>query len=357
MPKVSVIVPVYKVEKYIKECVDSLVNQTLKDIEIILVDDGSPDNCGKICDEYADKDSRVKVIHKKNEGVSKARNDGIANATSDYIMFVDSDDWCELNMCEVAYNTITEKEADIAIFTNFYSYSKSEMTDFKFPTFLQVTDKKNIEILQMTVLARKFIKLLDSELDYGGITAPWSKIFKKEVIKNNEILFNVNVKGLFDDGLFVMESLQYSNNVILKNIPLYHYRIIETSIVNSFNPNKIQIYNTIFDEIEIFMKKYNKDNNFKNAYYARMIIYFVVSLKNYYFNRLNNKKMTQKLRELRQLIKTPRYSEAIANCSQKHLSKTQKIYLNLCKLKSAILIMIFYKLKEIYDYFKRRKLK
>ena len=98
VPKVSIIVPVYKVEKYLRKCIDSIINQTLKDIEIILVDDGSPDNCGKICDEYAAKDTRIKVIHKENGGLSSARNAGMEVAEGEYIGFVDSDDWIESDL-------------------------------------------------------------------------------------------------------------------------------------------------------------------------------------------------------------------------------------------------------------------
>ena len=98
MPKLSIIVPVYKVEQYINKCIDSILNQTFTDFELILVDDGSPDNCGKICDEYAQKDERVRVIHKENGGVSSARNLGIDEAKGEYVSFIDPDDWIDLDM-------------------------------------------------------------------------------------------------------------------------------------------------------------------------------------------------------------------------------------------------------------------
>ena len=115
-PFVSIIVPVYNVEQYLPRCVDSLINQTYQNIEIILVDDGSPDNCGKICDEYAKQDQRVKVIHKPNGGLSDARNVGIENSQGDYLMFIDSDDWIELNTCEILYNASINYEADVIVF-------------------------------------------------------------------------------------------------------------------------------------------------------------------------------------------------------------------------------------------------
>lgn len=100
----SIIVPVYKVEKYLERCVESIINQTFEDFELILIDDGSPDRCGAICDEYAAEDERIKVIHQKNQGVSVARNAGLDVATGDYICFVDSDDWIELDCLKTVYD-------------------------------------------------------------------------------------------------------------------------------------------------------------------------------------------------------------------------------------------------------------
>ena len=112
-PKVSIVVPVYKVEEYIDRCLDSLLNQTLKDIEIILVDDGSPDNCPKICDEYAQKDARVRVVHKQNEGLGYARNSGMEVAVGEYIAFVDSDDFVDIRMFEELYDVARGNDSDV----------------------------------------------------------------------------------------------------------------------------------------------------------------------------------------------------------------------------------------------------
>lgn len=116
MTNISVIVPIYNVGAYLHQCLDSLVDQTYKDIEIILVDDGSTDDSGQICDEYASRDERITVFHKRNEGLSSARNTGVNVASSEYIMFVDSDDWVELNFCEKAYMELRHYNADLALF-------------------------------------------------------------------------------------------------------------------------------------------------------------------------------------------------------------------------------------------------
>ena len=115
-PAVSVIVPVYNVEPYLHRCVDSLTGQTLTDIEIILVDDGSTDGCGRICDEYAAADPRVRVVHQENAGLSEARNAGIDRARADYLMFVDSDDWVEKDYCRIPWEIARSQQADLVMF-------------------------------------------------------------------------------------------------------------------------------------------------------------------------------------------------------------------------------------------------
>ena len=117
-PKVSIVVPIYNVESYLERCIQTLLNQTLKDIEIILIDDGSPDHCPQICNEYAQKDSRIKVIHKKNAGLGYARNSGLEIARGKYLAFVDSDDYVEANMYEILYNKIKDSNSDV-VFCNY----------------------------------------------------------------------------------------------------------------------------------------------------------------------------------------------------------------------------------------------
>ena len=120
MPTISVIVPVYKVEPYIRKCVDSILGQTFSDIQVILVDDGSPDQCGKICDEYAKQDNRVEVIHKENGGLSDARNEGVKYATGKYILFVDSDDYIAEDLVEKTVEVAETQNCDIVLFDYYY---------------------------------------------------------------------------------------------------------------------------------------------------------------------------------------------------------------------------------------------
>ncbi|MDD3173534.1 MAG: glycosyltransferase [Herbinix sp.] len=168
MPIISVIVPIYKVEKYLDRCIKSIQNQTYKNLEIILVDDGSPDNCGVMCDEYAEKDDRIKVIHKANGGLSDARNIGIEASTGDYIVFVDSDDWLDLDMIEVLYNIGIKYKADIVecSFRNVYSDWIIEET------------KCTAEIVEGDSL-----KALEGMLDWKYFKpVAWNKLYKRSII-------------------------------------------------------------------------------------------------------------------------------------------------------------------------------
>ena len=149
----SVIVPVYRVEQYIEKCVNSILSQTLADIEVILVDDGSLDNCVKICDNFANKDSRVKVLHKKNEGLSAARNTGLTLAESEYISFVDSDDYLAEDMLELLYNNIIKYSADISICGLYDCYEDKKIPQYAKNELLVVDNK---EALRLALEGEKF---------------------------------------------------------------------------------------------------------------------------------------------------------------------------------------------------------
>ncbi len=224
-PKVSAIVPVYKVEPWIRECMDSLVNQTLKEIEIICVDDGSPDNCGKILDEYAAKDNRIVVIHQENKGVQEARNAGILRATGEYISFVDSDDYLQTNAYEVAYNAAHTPNTETGV----------DILQFRFRAFRDENDSRIIvdnNYSEGTINSISFYLGTDYHYTYG--TGCCTKLFKSELIKNYSLKF---IKGIrpADDTCFLYMALGRAKNV--KTIPttLYNYRIYNSSLSHSMS--------------------------------------------------------------------------------------------------------------------------
>lgn len=209
--KISVIVPVYKVEEYIERCIDSIINQTYKDLEIILVDDGSPDNCPKICDIYAEKDNRIKVIHKQNGGLSDARNKGIELAKGEYILLVDSDDSIIETACEELARIIEKEEADIICF-NANEIGKDNM-------FKSANDKNYI-VLDNKETFKKYIKR-DSIRNEA-----WSRIYKTELAKAIKYPIGILAEDLATAHQFILNA----NKIIYYDNSLYNYYHRENSI-------------------------------------------------------------------------------------------------------------------------------
>jgi len=207
---ISVIVPVYKVEQYLPKCVDSIINQTYQDIEIILVDDGSPDNCPAICDEYARRDKRVKVIHKNNGGVSDARNAGINIAKGDYIIFLDGDDWLCMDSLENVADTAERTVPDI-ITGNVICYNSQSI---KTSISQEVYKKDKIEY--------SFASAMKCFTDKGILWPPFRFIIKRSFIIENKLFF---MKGILHEDLeWVPRALSAASSFALLNEPFYCYR-------------------------------------------------------------------------------------------------------------------------------------
>jgi len=211
---ISVIIPVYNVEKYVERCLDSVINQTYKNLEIILIDDGSTDNSGKICDEYVKKDNRIIVVHKENGGVSSARNIGIELANGDYIGFVDSDDYIEKEMYENLFNNLIKYNVDISM-CNYYIEKNSKKTFHKH-------DIKDILLINNKA---EFFELLNSNYYKGFL---WNKLFKAEVIKKFKLKNDIHV---CEDLLLVSQIADFSNSFCFDNKCLYNYVMRENSAI------------------------------------------------------------------------------------------------------------------------------
>lgn len=213
-PLISVIIPVYNVEKYLNKCVESVVNQTYKNLEIILVDDGSPDHCPHMCDDWAQKDARIKVIHKQNGGVSSARNVGLAVATGRYVAFVDPDDWLDVE----AYDCLIQMmQPNSMVVFNTWLYSENQYTKiFRFDTDKIVGSN---EILYKVV-----------RTDLGG--SCWNKLYDLAVIKKFGIQFDITLK-VAEDYDFFYEYSKKIDRVFLTNEPYYFYRMHSESVTNS----------------------------------------------------------------------------------------------------------------------------
>lgn len=229
---ISVIVPVYNVEKYLPQCLNSIINQTYENLEIILINDGSTDNSGNICDEYAKRNSRIKAIHKENGGASSARNIGLDICKGDYIGFVDSDDWIELDMYESLYKYMREKDVDITCFGFSYAYINKNLYHNSPENFLY---SKN----------PKFMYEIFSNQYYGEMMC--NKLFKKFIFDG--IRFPEN--KMTEDAFIFFDILEKVNGVYISAERKYFYRMRDNSVTHSeFNPKLLDC----LDLNEYFLK-------------------------------------------------------------------------------------------------------
>lgn len=211
--KMSIIVPVYKAESRLELCIESVLNQTYSNIELILIDDGSPDKSGEICEEYASRDKRVKVVHIPNGGVSNARNIGIQNATGEYITFVDSDDTLEKGTYQIALKYLEETGGDMIAYGMVFEYYE----DVKI-VHHQVKQIESALLLSRQEYKSKFFNLYETNY----LSSCCNKIFKASILKDNNIKFNNNLV-VYEDLEFVLRYLIYTNKIVAMPNILYHY--------------------------------------------------------------------------------------------------------------------------------------
>ncbi len=241
---ISIIIPIYKVEKYLDKCVTSILNQSYQNLEIILVDDGSPDGCPAICDEFAKKDKRIKVIHKTNGGLSDARNVGIESASGKYIAFVDSDDFVNKYYVETLYNTLIETGADLSICD--YVYVKED-------EIVDTNEKLEPATTEVFEGAKKFEQIY---LEKGvRFVVAWNKLYKSEIFKNNDVRYPIG--KIHEDEFIIHEVLNVCKKVSFTSVPLYYYLIREGSIMNqTLSEKNIPVYSALEKRVLFFKEKY-----------------------------------------------------------------------------------------------------
>ncbi len=266
---ISIIVPIYKVEKYIRQCVESIIAQTCKDIEIILVDDGSPDNCPSICDEYANKDSRVRVVHKENGGLISARKAGLEASSGEYACFVDGDDWIEPDMYEQILRTINETNADCVITQFYYEYPNNPTkSDYKLNRKLYVREEIENEIFPTMLFDNQYYR-------FGIYPNCWTKVFKRELLEKHLMDTDDRIR-MGEDIAFTYPCLMECQTIAFVDRALYHYRINPESMTKAYDSN---LQNIIYLPYEALVKKsaqLNVDLSSQLPYYLLYLVNFVI---------------------------------------------------------------------------------
>ena len=321
--KVSIIVPVYNAEKYIKQCLESIISQTYENIEIIVVNDGSKDNSLNILKEYVKKSNKMKLVDKKNGGVSSARNAGLKEATGEYITFVDSDDWLEKNAIEIMLRNI--KDFDI-IQSSYYINA-----DIKFNQKENNTD--DINKIKRDILMKNYI----TDSNTGALRCVWGKLIKREAIKN--IKFEESIY-LLEDGLFLYECMDNIKKIKFIKENLYHYRKLNDSACNRFNEDQLSQYDNIAKKLKKLLKE-DEEYIYNKVMFECLMTYISRVIK---YRKFSRKEMIKKIKNI---CSEEKYQNVITNINKDILNTKEKVTLFFIRNNMFYSLFLICRIKDI----------
>lgn len=344
MIKVSVIVPIYNAEKYLVQCLDSIVNQTLKDIEIILIDDGSTDGSAEICKMYL-SDSRVSYYHKENEGLAAARDDGMMRANGEYIGFVDSDDWIKPDMYEKMYTAAKSNDSDV-VFCNCIQNENGHRFNRELPVGAYDRDKIKSEVLPQTLA---FISK-----DGGKRAIRWSncmRIYKKDTLNKNNIKFDRRLRRSQDLQL-TYESMLVAQNFYYIDEPFYHNRVVLDSLSRGYTKNMWPLYTYL---IEILYKDTENftEMDLMDQMHLRAFFFATDCIENEMKPLCPNDKKT-KIRLIEEIMNDPICERFYGHIPVEKLNPLYRKYYELIHKKKAARILSFTKNYKRRQEFKRK---
>lgn len=332
-PTFSIIVPIYKVNpEYLGVCVNSILMQTYEDFELILVDDGSPDDCGKICDTYAEQDGRIKVIHQKNQGVSVARNSGIASAKGEWILFVDADDWIDADALEILKTKVQNNLCDILIY-RLVKNGAGRITELEYnlnSEYLYDTSQfEDKELFYRRVIDIPYVK--------KGVTVPiyysMDKIFRRSFLIKNGLMYPAGL-AKSEDKVFIAQCFEKAHYIYHINEQLYYYRMNDESICHRYSSNLDQqrkimavILKQIAERMDIELGEMSGDKSYKKITegYTRFLFGIIsdVLLLQYYHPDNPNRKNRRK--EAIKFLESEPFKSVINEVLYKDLSTAVKL--------------------------------
>lgn len=346
MVEISVIVPIYNAEKFIKKCVKSILCQSFTNFEVILVDDGSSDASPSICDAFAKKDLRVKVIHKKNAGVSAARNTGIQAATGKFICFIDADDWYEKDALQILYLAQQVNDADL-IYADVYNVNKKKKCYVHvFGKPFDLNGKDICYKLQLACVGYGYKPFPQKGWSISGVGSVWNKLYKTEIIKNNNLGYYFDTDEIYEDNLFTISYLNYADKVCYVNKPIYNYRQTSSSSIHRFRPQRRETSLKVFENTKALFNV--KDKAFQKAFNILVIRQISEMLRVYFFNSQNDKSFFKKCSELKETISSKDYHDAICNVDLHKLNKPHKLTAITAKTGSPFIIWLGYILRSAF---------
>ncbi len=307
-PSISVIVPIYKVEPYLRQCLDSIVRQTHQNLEILLIDDGSPDGCGAICDEYAEKDARIRVTHKKNGGVHAAWNDGLQMATGKWVAFVDSDDWLSADYFEAMLKTPEAEAADVIQSAGYYwEEDRGQSVKWSFLEPFSAKSAQEREALKIKALLRP-----RDPRTKGSIGYIWGKLYRRRFLEAEGFRFDTQIRtGLMGDTLFNLDVFEKASHVAGVCCCGYHYRIVQSSGTFKFDTNRPKAQEYVEEQFFRKMHAADASDTVCKVVESRCLRDIVHNLQLCYFHPNNPASRREVAKGIREMKQMPYYHQAI----------------------------------------------
>lgn len=321
-PIISIIVPVYNVEQYLPRCIDSILAQSFPDFELILVEDGSPDNCGVICDEYAARDNRVRVIHKENGGVSSARNAGLDAAAGEYIMFCDSDDYVSPDWVQQLYRAV-RSYANAFVNCNVWTVASDGNMVLRY----DVANPNRI--IPMHSYYELYVSSLDSSL--------WNKIYSGEIIREQQLRFYEDLH-IGEDVVFNVEYYKTCDQIIFINSPLYFYCSNTASLTHTYRPNTMEMHRVVFNaRLPVIEEAYL--GNYLDSW-----LYRFIQMLNEVFDKRNTMSFCKKMQYCQKLMQTEEFQYCASHAPGQEESP---VFMKVIRRHNFYLLWMFQKLCNI----------
>lgn len=336
---VSIVVPIFNVEKYLDDCVESLIEQTYENLEIILVDDGSFDGSAQKCDKYAEKDSRVKVIHKKNGGLSSSRECGINAATGEYLMIVDGDDWIDKETVEICLNAMfSDSRCGCVMFSYVKEYPGSSV-----PVHVIDGDKTYYGDEAEDKVYRRLFGLVGEELAHPERLATMGsccmKLYKTELAKRGKY-YHTNEVGSAEDALFCMHALHGVEGFIYVDKPMYHYRKTENSLTATYRPRLREQWGKLYDIMAEIIAEKNLPPQYSEAHSNYIALNVIGAGLNEFSNRSTG--FWKKKKKIKEYLLDERIHKALVTLDTSKMPVKWKVFMFCAKHKMSFMLCILF---------------
>ena len=343
MPYFSLILPVYNVEKYVKRCVNSLLRQEYTDYEIILVDDGSTDSSGSICDKLADKNNNIFAYHKENGGLSDARNYGMDRAKGNYILFIDSDDWVDEKLLISLHNHLNKSNVDILKF----GFQKMQEGNYKNTFFsyfnIGVYDRRQIEetILPYTIGPKRLFCY-----EQNACKSVWSHVYSLNFLRENNIRFVSEREILNEDYLFNLHTLLYAKSLEVTHYILYYYDYREASLSKRYITNEFERKLKLHREYKLLLERNGLFERYETPYYSECVDGFYACISNECC--CWNETSKYAVQNIKKILNCKECEISLLKCKRSNMNLKGKVIYWLMRLKFAYLMYILYKIYIIF---------